>query len=292
MSLKRMKIIGISLLLILLAACSQKEENGDNAVVNSEMEESNDKEKNVKNKDEDNIESTDNTDNAEGTDSTKDTDIKDTDNPEDTDNTTKSNNSEDLPSLTLIGHASVKIKTKDGIVVYIDPYWPGDYTEEADLVLVTHGHSDHADLFKITKKDTTRIISRKDVHPSMDQYDSIEEFGIKITAVPAYNNNHEKESNVGYILEFDDIKLYHAGDTSKIDEMEELADLNITYALFPTDGEFNMGPEEATEVANLVGAKVNISIHNNEITEEELFKTFTPEGRLFMEYGSTIILEP
>ena len=39
------------------------------------------------------------------------------------------------PTLTLIGHASMKIKTAEGVVIYIDPYYDGDYTEPADIVL-------------------------------------------------------------------------------------------------------------------------------------------------------------
>lgn len=45
--------------------------------------------------------------------------------------------------LTYFGRSSVKIKTASGLVVYIDPYAPGDYSEPADLILVTHGHIDH-----------------------------------------------------------------------------------------------------------------------------------------------------
>ena len=40
-------------------------------------------------------------------------------------------------SLTLLGHASTKIVTKSGVVIYIDPYYDkGDYSQEADLILV------------------------------------------------------------------------------------------------------------------------------------------------------------
>ena len=48
-------------------------------------------------------------------------------------------------------------------------------------------------------------------------------------ANPTY---HEKSQCVGYVVEFDGIKLYHAGDTRDISEMGDLANQNITYALF------------------------------------------------------------
>ena len=43
--------------------------------------------------------------------------------------------------------------------------------------------------------------------------------------------------------------------------METFAAIELDYALFPGDGLFNMGPEEAAECARLIGAKHNILIH-------------------------------
>jgi len=40
--------------------------------------------------------------------------------------------------ITLIGHASLKIKTAEGVVIYVDPYHPGDYSEKADIILISH----------------------------------------------------------------------------------------------------------------------------------------------------------
>ena len=43
--------------------------------------------------------------------------------------------------------------------------------------------------------------------------------------------------------------------------MESFAALGLDCALFPGDGLFNMGPDEAAECARLIGAKHNILIH-------------------------------
>ena len=47
-------------------------------------------------------------------------------------------------SLHFIGHASFEIKTSDGKIIYIDPFQgtSADYTDSADIILVTHGHGD------------------------------------------------------------------------------------------------------------------------------------------------------
>lgn len=42
------------------------------------------------------------------------------------------------------------------------------------------------------------------------------------------------------MLLYNGINLYHAGDTSKIDEMKQLGGMNITYALLPMDGVDNI----------------------------------------------------
>jgi len=65
----------------------------------------------------------------------------------------------------------------------------------------------------------------------------------------------------GFSQKIDGVKVYASGDTSKTKQMEEFADLKIDYALFPGDGLFNMGPDEAAECARIVGARHNILIH-------------------------------
>ena len=199
------------------------------------------------------------------------------------------------PTMTLIGHASVKIKTSEGKVIYIDPYATGDYTEPADLILVTHDHNDHNQVGLITTKDSTKTITNSEAQID-GVYQTIEEDGIKIEAVPAENSNHPRNYAVGYIITFDDISVYHSGDTSSIDDMKNLSNKNITYALYPTDGQYNMGPEEATEVADTVNAKHSIPMHTSFhspdalVYDEDIVARFTPASKLDVPFGTTIEL--
>lgn len=184
--------------------------------------------------------------------------------------------------LDYLGHASIRIITKAGIVIYLDPFYGKDYDEPADIILVTHGHGDHNQINKVrARNDNCSIITWKEAIKD-GEYQSFEAAGVKIQAVAAYNRNHPKDSSVGFILEFDGIKLYHAGDTSRIDEMKELADLNLTYALLPMDNVYNMGPEEAAEAAELIQAKYYVPIHTgpNGVYSEENVEKFNPEGKL------------
>ena len=191
--------------------------------------------------------------------------------------------------LTFIGHASVKIVAKDGTCIFIDPqYYKWDYkSEEADYILVTHGHEDHKPSRDLKLKEDGILITNKEaiidgVHQTFDYGN------VKIEAVPAANENHDIQFTAGYIVTVDGITFYHASDTSMIEEMKELTSRNLDYAMYPIDGEYNMGPEEATEVANLVGAKHNIPIHDMCVEDKSKFDRFTPEGKLFLEYGETI----
>lgn len=198
-------------------------------------------------------------------------------------------------TMTLIGHSSIKIKTKDGIVIYIDPYAEGDYSEEGNILLVTHDHEDHSKTSLVTMEHHGYSFDNKDFHPEPDKYESMNINGVKIEAVPAYNKNHDKNNCVGYILEFDGIKLYHAGDTSKIDEMNNLKDKSITYALLPIDGVYNMGPEEASQCADIINAKYSIPIHTCDDTvsySQKNVDKFTPSSKLEVPYGKTIELVP
>lgn len=198
----------------------------------------------------------------------------------------------EFAQLDYLGHASIRIITKEGIVIYVDPYSGEDYDKPADIILVTHDHGDHNQISKIkNRNENCNIITWKEALAG-GEYQSFNEASVKIQAVAAYNKNHPKDRSVGFILEFDDIKLYHAGDTSKIDEMKELAGLNLTYALLPMDNVYNMGPEEATEAAELIKAKYYIPIHTgrNGVYSEENVELFTPEGKLIVKPTESIYL--
>ncbi|MBN2010993.1 MBL fold metallo-hydrolase [candidate division KSB1 bacterium] len=194
-------------------------------------------------------------------------------------------------TLTWIGHASVKIKTNDGIVVYIDPYagTTSDYADSADIILVSHAHSDHNLVNKVTQKNSCNVFAGS---TQMSAGDKTFIKGISIKAVQAYNSNHVKGFGVGFVIEFNGVKIYHSGDTSQIPEMEALAALNLDYAMLCIDGQYNMGPIEAMAVAEIIKARRLIPIHTGftEQQKETNVANFTHPNRLIMREGDTIYL--
>lgn len=201
-------------------------------------------------------------------------------------------------TLTWIGHASVKIKTADGTVIYIDPFAGTDYSEAADILLVTHGHSDHNQVNKVTKKAGCRIFSGPGAAVGgvkMAAGDSVVVGAVTIRAVEAYNSNHAKGTGVGFILEFNGVQVYHAGDTSKIAEMALLTPFKLDYALLPIDGVYNMGPVDAMAAAELMQVKHAIPIHlapsnASQADKQKNLEKFNAPNKLIMKEGDTIYL--
>jgi L-ascorbate metabolism protein UlaG (beta-lactamase superfamily) len=121
--------------------------------------------------------------------------------------------------------------------VYFDPANLEGELPTADLVLVTHAHSDHyslADLLKVVGPDTILVLgtnASSAYDRTRDQLgveaiilgegESIEAGGVKIEAVPAFEPRfHARGSGgVGFIVSVDGLRLYHAGGTNTYPEM-------------------------------------------------------------------------
>jgi len=188
-------------------------------------------------------------------------------------------NYQNLEILRLV-HAAFKIKSNK--VIYIDPFnLPGDQ-EKGDLVFITHEHFDHfsiEDLKKICDEKTIIVASAlckdglKDlIYKEVKFVQPNQEFdieGIKVETIPAYNINkfrepgkvfHPKgEPRVGYVLEIDGVRIYHAGDTDNIEEMKDLK--NIDIALLPVSGTYVMTAEEAADAAQVINPKIAVPMH-------------------------------
>jgi L-ascorbate metabolism protein UlaG (beta-lactamase superfamily) len=165
-----------------------------------------------------------------------------------------------MPHLLFQGHGSLRLTADDGRVIYIDPYKGKGYDLPADLILVTHQHNDHNQIKRCVQKADCRIITNAEALAG-GIHNNFNIGGIVIQAVGASNKRHDPKLCVGYIITIDGVKLYASGDTSKTQQMDSFAALELDYALFPGDGLFNMGLEEAAECARIVGAKHNILIH-------------------------------
>lgn len=196
-----------------------------------------------------------------------------------------------MARLLFQGHGSFRITTENGTVIYVDPYVGSGYEVPADIILVTHQHGDHNQLQLPARKNTCKVIQNQDALQG-GSYKSFDIKGVSIQAVPAYNKNHDKNQCVGYILALDGIKVYALGDTSITEEMKEYPSLSIDYALLPMDGVYNMGPEEASKCADLIGARHAIPIHMapGMLFDEHKAEQFKAKNRLIVKDGEEIEL--
>ncbi len=174
-----------------------------------------------------------------------------------------------------LGQATVKI-TSGGQTIYFDPYQikAGD---NADFVFITHSHYDHFSLDDLEKvcNENTILIAPHDCKPILEnagyKHLIVTEPGMKQTinglsfeAVPAYNvvktNFHPRSNNwVGYIVDVEGTRIYHAGDTERIPEMKSF---HCDIALLPMGQTYTMNSvEEAVEAALDTGASMAIPIH-------------------------------
>lgn len=178
--------------------------------------------------------------------------------------------------IKWLGNASFLIKTS-GKKIYIDPY-VGDYSEKADLVLITHSHSDHCDLDKLSmiREPETMILTSEACAEGIPEGNVVtmspgekkDLDGLVIHAVESYNFKrfrpsgvpyHPKGTQIGFIVESEGKRVYHAGDSDFIPSMKELGE--ITLALLPIMGRAVMDVDEAVDAAIGIEPEMVMPIH-------------------------------
>ena len=181
-----------------------------------------------------------------------------------------------IERLTWLGHDSYRV---DGDpVIYFDPYEIREGAA-ADIIFISHEHFDHcspSDVAKIQKEETVIVTDEasasklKGQVKTMRPGDRLSVKGVEIEAVPAYNVNkqfHPKNAGMlGFVVNIGGVRLYHAGDTDFISEMNEI---ETDIALLPVSGTYVMTAEEAVEAALVIKPKVAIPMHYGAIVGDK-----------------------
>jgi L-ascorbate metabolism protein UlaG (beta-lactamase superfamily) len=180
-----------------------------------------------------------------------------------------------VEKIHWLGQATVKIQAGDQ-VIYFDPFQIKK-ADQANIILITHPHQDHYspdDLAKLVTEKTVLIAPKDCAEKLKTKFTNqviVSAPGMKtnvgdlqIEAVPAYNvvktKFHAKENHwVGYILTIDGVRIYHAGDTERIPEMQNMT---CDIALLPLGQTYTMNSvQEAADAALDVKASIAIPIH-------------------------------
>lgn len=203
-------------------------------------------------------------------------------------------------SINFVNHGSIFFEF-DGKVIHVDPVSRmGDYESypKADLILITHHHGDHLDLnaIDILKKENTKIILTQKCHELsenlsdiiiMQNGDILNINELEIEAVPAYNIQHKRDNGDpyhvkgegnGYVIRFANKKVYVAGDTENIPEMQNLIDIDI--AFLPMNLPYTMTPEMVAEAAKMFMPKVLYPYHYGKTETSKLVELLKDEKNI------------
>lgn len=189
------------------------------------------------------------------------------------------------------GHAVVSLETDKGIKILIDPFITDNSltdldanTVEADVILLTHGHSDHiGDTLEIAKRTGAVVISTVEVVNYLGslgleklhgmQPGGAHEFDFgRVKMTPAIHGSSIEMAGkpftlglaAGLLITADEQTVYHVGDTALYSDMKLIGELNdIDLAFIPIGDNFTMGPDDAAIAAKWLKAKKVVPIHYN-----------------------------
>lgn len=175
-------------------------------------------------------------------------------------------------------HSSICLRGSK--TIYIDPFQITGEKHDADLIFITHSHYDHLseqDIKKVMNEKTRFVLPEtclskfEELHLKSEyllvqpnNHYTISE--ISFATIPAYNvgrSFHLKENEwVGYLISFDHVTCYIAGDT---DLVEENQNIQCDVAFVPIGGTYTMNADGAAKLINQIVPKVVVPIHYGSI---------------------------
>lgn len=205
--------------------------------------------------------------------------------------------------LTWYGQSAFKIVTPAGNVLLLDPWLTNPVydrgKEEAeglkrvDLILITHGHSDHVgNAVEIGKKTGAKLVANFDLSAAVvnvlgypekqAESDTTGHIGGQLTLldgevtvcfVPAWHGSTVQKGDnspavpagmpTGLVICLrNGPTIYHTGDTGFFSDIARVSDYSkIDIMLVCIGDHFTMGPIHAADAVKLVGPKVAIPMH-------------------------------
>ena len=197
-------------------------------------------------------------------------------------------------TFTWYGHACWEVRTPGGKTVIFDPWYGNplspkrpDAVDSCDVLLVTHGHSDHfGDALMVGSRTRPtwpcihemslwlgRNYAHKDGLIGMNKGGTVEAAGLRITMVHADHSAGDLYGGaespiylgeaVGFVVELEDgFRFYFAGDTDLFGDLRLIGERHRpALAFLPIGGHFTMDPAAAAHAAELLGVSHVAPMH-------------------------------
>jgi L-ascorbate metabolism protein UlaG (beta-lactamase superfamily) len=194
-------------------------------------------------------------------------------------------------SITWLGHATFIITTPGGKQIVTDPWLEGNpmcppdrqRIDTADLILVSHGHSDHtASVVAVARATKAPIVAVHELAGWLERkgLQDVKGMGIggtqavaglEVTMTPAVHTSSVVEdgeivylgSPVGFVVRLENgMAFYFAGDTALFGDMRLIAEMHAPeIAFLPIGDHYTMGPDAAARACQLLGVRQVVPMH-------------------------------
>jgi L-ascorbate metabolism protein UlaG (beta-lactamase superfamily) len=162
--------------------------------------------------------------------------------------------------IKWLGHASFLLTSDTGVKLITDPYEPilgmnyKPIDEFADIVTVSHGHSDHNNVAAV--QGNPQVI---------DESTPVEIKDIKIRGIDTFHDasgGNERGPNIIYCIEVDGIKVCHLGDLGHMLSDQQAAAIGkVDVLMAPVGGNFTIDAGTADAVIEKLMPAVVMPMH-------------------------------
>lgn len=169
--------------------------------------------------------------------------------------------------ITYFGHACFLLETKEGTRILTDPFnervgYPIPRVK-ADLVLISHEHSDHNHL--PVAAGSPRVI--RGLADGGQEFAEVSETfrDVKVSTIPTYHDEtrgSQRGKNAMFRIEANGVKVLHAGDLGHdLDGAALRAARNADILMIPVGGYYTIDAKTADSVIDRIRPRVVIPMH-------------------------------